>query len=84
MDLIPMETESRNQIEERVLIVEIEKEFKDYYKAYNEYFGKWVESMRKEETMWKQAEIRNKMDMALQTRDIQWFMELRRELDGWM
>lgn len=79
-----METESRNQIEERVLIVEIENQCKDYYKAYNEYFGKWFENKRKEEMMWKQAELRNKMDMALQTRDLAWFMELRRELDGWI
>jgi uncharacterized protein YpiB (UPF0302 family) len=55
----------------------------DLYKQYNDYFGGLVQQMVQEEKKWKRAELLNKIDMALMTRDREWFFQLRRELEGW-
>jgi uncharacterized protein YpiB (UPF0302 family) len=55
----------------------------DHFKAYQDFFGEVVAQMVECEKQWKQAEILNKIDCALATRDKQWFMELQQELKGW-
>jgi uncharacterized protein YpiB (UPF0302 family) len=55
----------------------------DHFKSYQEFFGEVVERMVECEKRWKQAEILNKIDCALATKDKQWFMELQQELKGW-
>jgi len=59
-------------------------QYVDLYKQYNDYFGGLVQQMVQEEKKWKRAELFNKIDMALMTRDREWFVELRKELEGWM
>jgi uncharacterized protein YpiB (UPF0302 family) len=55
----------------------------DLYKQYNDFFGQVVAQMVECEKRWKRAEILNKIDCALATRDKQWFVELQEQLKGW-
>jgi hypothetical protein len=55
----------------------------DHFKAYQDFFGEVVAKMVECEKQWKQAEILNKIDCALATRDFKWCLELQQELKGW-
>ncbi|MEH7251924.1 hypothetical protein V7111_07340 [Neobacillus niacini] len=55
----------------------------DHFKEYQAFFGKVVERMVNDEKQWKQAEILNKLDCALQTRDRAWYDELMEQWKGW-
>jgi len=52
----------------------------DHFKAYQIYFGEVVERMEQWEKQWNEARILNMMDIALDTKDFEWFMELQEEM----
>lgn len=52
----------------------------DHFKAYQDIFGQVVEQMEQKEKQWKQASILNMIELALMTKDREWFMQLVSEL----
>lgn len=58
----------------------MEQVYKDYYKAYNDFFGEVMAEVARLNKKWEHARILNLIDLALMTRDREWFDELVSQL----